>query len=368
MRFEISLIQLLTVCAVANGLVFSFLLLAKEDNRSANKFLALSIVSMCLTFTPFVLDEEIWNTYRWLAWMPFSLSYWIGPAVYFYVRILTTAQQFSTKDLWHFAPIVLNFLHSIYHLTLPYNPFPYFHHVAEMLESAAIISILIYSGISYRIISTYQAILLSRVSNIDAIDLGWLKRFFLVVIVSFTVILLFVIGTTLILGMEARYEWTAAKSAVMLFYGAILYWLSITGFRQAQLTSPPPIPEEKTSNGSPSTVIQNLTNVLTNEKLYRNPELSLQDLSTASSISERSISEAINNELSKNFYRYINDFRVDEVKSRLVDPQFGHLKILSIAEDAGFNSKATFNRIFKDYVGMTPQQYKSTRSAQQDRN
>ena len=94
-------------------------------------------------------------------------------------------------------------------------------------------------------------------------------------------------------------------------------------------------------------------------KLYRNPMLSLSDLSKVVDVSERVISNAINQELEKNFFQFINEYRVEEVKKRLKDPNNAHLKILSLAFDAGFNSKASFHRVFKSYTGQTPKDYKS---------
>ena len=102
-----------------------------------------------------------------------------------------------------------------------------------------------------------------------------------------------------------------------------------------------------------------LSTVIEQKKLYRNPELSLSDLSKSVDISERVISIAINQELGKNFFQFINEYRIGEVKERLKDPNNDHLKILSLAFDAGFNSKASFNRVFKSYTGQTPKDYKS---------
>ncbi len=59
----------------------------------------------------------------------------------------------------------------------------------------------------------------------------------------------------------------------------------------------------------------------------------------------------------KNFYSYINAFRVEEFKERVVSQKYTHLTILAIALDCGFNSKSTFNRIFKQATGITPNEF-----------
>jgi len=61
--------------------------------------------------------------------------------------------------------------------------------------------------------------------------------------------------------------------------------------------------------------------------------------------------------MGKNFYTLVNDYRIDEVKRRLVDPQYKNLTILAIAYDSGFNAKSSFNTIFKEKTGVTPSEY-----------
>ncbi len=362
---EISWIQLITIGAVINGFVFAFLLFEKRENRQANRFLSLTIFSMCLTFTPFILDISIWNTYMWLSWLPFSLAYWIGPAFYFYIKTLTEASfSFRKRDLWHFSPIVLNYIHSSYHaLATGKNPWPYFHHFAELLEAAAIISVMIYLILSFRLVKAYQRSLLNTISYTERIDLRWVNQFILITAGSFVLILIFVIAGMTLGGKFAPLQWTEPRAYLLLIYSGVLYWLSISGFKQAQthrISNVEQLDEQEPVRHSE--VIQKLQSEILANKLYRNPKLSLADLSQSVAISERAISDAINQQLGKNFFQFINEYRIEEIKERLKDPNNDHLKILSLAYDAGFNSKASFNRVFKAYTGQTPKDYKSENS------
>lgn len=348
-----------------NGFVFAFLLFEKNENRQANRFLSLTIFSMCLTFTPFILDVSIWNAYQWLTWLPFSLSYWIGPAFYFYIRTLTEASfSFRTKDLWHFSPIILNYFHGIYHVIVGgANPLPWLHYVSEFLESAAIISVIIYLIYSFRLVKSYQHQLLNNVSYTDMIDLRWVNQFIFVIAGSCVLILVFVIMSMIAGGKYSLREWDDPRAYAFLVYAGILYWLSVSGFKQAQTHRIIDLEEtgEQNYNGH-SEVIKKLNAAMEAHKLYRNPRLSLSDLSKVIDISERIISNAVNQELGKNFFQLINEYRVEEMKEQLKDPGNDHLKILSLAFDAGFNSKASFNRVFKSYTGQTPKEYKSANS------
>jgi AraC-like DNA-binding protein len=105
--------------------------------------------------------------------------------------------------------------------------------------------------------------------------------------------------------------------------------------------------------------LQQLLRMMDEKQLYRNSLLTLQDLADEMGISQHHLSQVINTQLGKNFYDFINGYRVDEIKSRLRDPKLHHLTILTIAFEAGFNTKSSFNSFFKKYTGLTPSQYRT---------
>jgi AraC-like DNA-binding protein len=77
------------------------------------------------------------------------------------------------------------------------------------------------------------------------------------------------------------------------------------------------------------------------------------------SISAHNLSEVINTQAGKNFYDFVNGYRVEAVMRRLRDPRYAHLTILALAEESGFNSKSTFNACFRRHTGLTPSQYRT---------
>jgi AraC-like DNA-binding protein len=99
-------------------------------------------------------------------------------------------------------------------------------------------------------------------------------------------------------------------------------------------------------------------------KPYLNPELSLQMLANQLDIPPHYLSQVINEQLGQNFFDFINSHRIEEVKARLLDPQYTHLTILAIAFDSGFNSKSAFNSAFKNQTGLTPSQFRTQHKKQ----
>lgn len=93
------------------------------------------------------------------------------------------------------------------------------------------------------------------------------------------------------------------------------------------------------------------------EKPYLNTSITLQDLADETSMSKHRVSELLNSQLGASFYDIINEYRVKEVIRLINEGKHEQHKLIHLAELAGFNSKATFNRIFKKVTNRTPSQY-----------
>ena len=102
-----------------------------------------------------------------------------------------------------------------------------------------------------------------------------------------------------------------------------------------------------------------LSEFMQSEKPYLNPDLTLQLLASQINITPHYLSQVINEQFKVNFFEYINQFRVEEVKARINNPKYKSFSLLGIAVDSGFNSKSAFNRVFKKFTNQTPSQYKS---------
>lgn len=103
-----------------------------------------------------------------------------------------------------------------------------------------------------------------------------------------------------------------------------------------------------------------LRNYLEQEKPYLDQKLSLHVLSERLHISPNTISRIINERLGQSFNDLINAYRLQEVKQKLIDPEHDHKTILALAFESGFQSKASFNRVFKKMEGKTPSEYKES--------
>ncbi len=108
--------------------------------------------------------------------------------------------------------------------------------------------------------------------------------------------------------------------------------------------------------------IQRLNYLFQVEKIHRNGRLTLDSLAERLALQPYQLSGIVNSRMGKTFTDLVSDFRIEEVKKRLADPAES-AAILHIAYDAGFGTKASFNRIFKKRTGLTPSEFKKKSAA-----
>jgi len=106
-----------------------------------------------------------------------------------------------------------------------------------------------------------------------------------------------------------------------------------------------------------------LLEVMEREKPFLDPEITLPKLAERLSIPLAHLSRVINERLGNNFYEFINHYRVQDAKRRLALPGSKQQKLIAVALDCGFNSVATFNRVFKELTGRTPSEYRKNPAA-----
>ncbi len=106
------------------------------------------------------------------------------------------------------------------------------------------------------------------------------------------------------------------------------------------------------------TYLNQLLKIMAEEKPYLDPELSLQTLAKRMEITKEDLSQVINEQLDRNFKNFINEYRIEEAKKKLLDPKEDQFVLMKIAFDVGFNSKSVFNASFKKFTGMSPSQYR----------
>jgi AraC-like DNA-binding protein len=134
------------------------------------------------------------------------------------------------------------------------------------------------------------------------------------------------------------------------------------GISQEPLLSTDPLPEQHYKKSAVDERMMDeyellLKTFMQKSRIFLEPEISLEDLAAKTNIPRHHLTQLLNERFKKNFYTFINEYRIEEAINRLRDPG-SDTSILSLAYDCGFNSKSSFNNYFKKITGLTPSMYR----------
>lgn len=370
--FHITLYDLAFLGAIFIGVTFALQLwFTKFTNRSANRFLALAVVTMVVWMVQLLFVDIKLDAYlpHW-HWMPMQFLLALGPLLYFYVLKITWPQNhFRWKDLLHFSPVILELVSFALETgesvrtgapTYATHAFQVLNPVLQLLIFISIITYLYKCNkLIWNFYHRLQPVLMDR----PLIEFRWLRRLLAATAVLWCLWLVF-----------AAIHYVAYRSQPSLqvyypfyiFFVVIIIWTAAAAFLKpqaalvAQLPAPskPPVPAEVRAKGAW------IKRAMEANRYYEDPELSLATLAEKLSMSPHELSKVINAVFKKGFNDFINEYRVADAARKMQDSAYDNMTLLGIAYEAGFNSKATFIRAFKQFTGKTPAEYKQEQEKQ----
>ncbi|MBW6498254.1 MAG: helix-turn-helix domain-containing protein [Bacteroidales bacterium] len=227
----------------------------------------------------------------------------------------------------------------------------------------------VYFWVTFMKINKIRKSILNNYSTTKDINLEWLKT----LIYIFGLIWSALIITAVIHHVFHYFSMTFCTDGLFLSLSAFIILVGFFGLRQKEIFTrfqEPDIefvtdPKVKYQNIPLSETemadyIAKINGIMEQKKPYLDPELTLPALAALIDIPSYQLSRVINEKFGRNFFDFINGYRVNEVKEKINDPAFQNLSILGIAFECGFNSKSAFNRIFKKMTGLTPSEYKKS--------
>jgi AraC-like DNA-binding protein len=357
---------------------FFLILLLSKKNKANYDWLLAAWLSIIL-FHIIVFNISFHNPYTFLLEISSALVFLNGPILWLYTKnLFRKTSFFKGYHLIHFLPFILNLA-----IILPYifqhTLAPFSDMVRGLLAWAKLVSILVYCLLAAAEIRHSQRVAEDNLSNTEAFHVKWLQLAIYAVIMVWCIgVISQVIFQAGIFGLSSDMEDLAINVAVSIFVVVMGYY----GFKQAPVfvadhsfsVKADPLQEESDGQGAanpeveryrksaitPGDVLQYagmLENLMQKEKLFTDPELSLNKLAGHLNISPNHLSQVINQHYKKNFYEFVNTYRVEEVIRMLQPDALKNSTMLGIGLDAGFNSKASFNRYFKKHTGKTPSDY-----------
>ncbi len=363
--FDVKLTALIVVLDFGSLILLAMLNFTNplKVNRIANRYFGMFL----LLWSSFFFDEIFFLLFSvepegvWQMLLRFVQYF--GP-MFFYFSIV-----FYSNPTVKFSKIVLP------HLLLPLIfltglCFYYFHESTFDWLNDALISLLLgqtlfYSLLSWYKIRVHQKRVLLYSSNIHEIDLFWLER----LIIGVCILILAVIFYNVFFYQKSLNVFMSSIQLLIIYFVAYysLRQKEIFPFSEASRSEILSIQEQgdfeetkKKIVSDEEIVIQKsrLHKFMLKEKPYIDPEINLVKLADMFGITPHKLSYIINSGFNRNFFNFINGYRVDEAKVLLLNPKMDQYSILGIAYESGFNSKTSFNSTFKNITGLTPTEFK----------
>ena len=396
----------------AQGVLLAGVLAAHRSNRTANRLLAVLVAA----FTVYLIAAVYYSTglirvHPHVFGISYPLPWVFGPLVYLYAVAASDRNwRFRTRDWLHFVPVIVVeiVLVPTYLMSGP-EKLEFYDRlqagnvpaIIRLLDPTKFVSGLAYSLATVAFLRRHRRRIENSYSNTERVNLLWLLW------LSGAALAIWLIA---LMGKGAGIVPDAllnrADDLVSLGIALVVYGIGYMGLRQPEIfrydgPQPPETGSARQESSSPaeppvaiatrpalveaddsreardgqleryeryersglgqaeaSALKTALLTLMMKEHPYRDPDLTLPNLAERLDTTPHKLSEVLNTELGQTFYDFINKYRVDDVRRRLAESRSKNLNVLTVAMDAGFASKSTFNQVFKKQTGQTPSTYR----------
>jgi AraC-like DNA-binding protein len=373
------LLDFLTVAEFAQAILLIFILLIMEKNKKANIFFGAFLFILSSNFFSFYLSR---SDIKILTFTTAALSVpgisILGTLIYLYALFMTgLLEKFRIRYLAHFVIYFINFVlftTAVYNIKGASFESETFKKTIFIILSIGFVNSIVYMVYTLVILKRYYKKIENYYSDIEKMNLNWVMK---ITSLSFIVLAFWCISFWFtLLGIISKSPVNMAFIIIMFiiinFITAFYLINQPEIFKQnlemnREIDDEPEIKSaaEKYAKQSVDERMQDeymmkLNSFMDMNKPYLDENITIKDISHFTGIPSHHLSIVINNRLNKNFYTFINEYRIRESQEILKNPENSDASILSIAFKSGFNSKSTFNSTFKKITGLTPSEYRES--------
>jgi AraC-like DNA-binding protein len=357
-----------TLLAIGVGfaVAVALLLATTRDNRVANRLLAALLLVFALKLVPYMLGfAGYYDAYPWLSFAPFGIGLAAGPLLYLHVVRLTSPAL--PAGWWrHLLPGVVQFAYRAVMFVQSqatkdaWNERVHRDWIDPAETLLELVSLAVYLWLALRAYRTYQGWLDAHLSNREQFRITWLRN------VLFGFVGMWPVWAAYeLLSYGIGFDYFQ-RFPLYVCFTVLVFHLGLEGWRHAGTAYPLPRPAPQDPPDEPQAAEppgrdwaaqgRAWMDRVAAEGWWRDPELGLERLAQLLGTNTSYLSRALNEGLGVSFNDAINRLRVDAVCTalRAGSPQ----PVLTLAFEAGFNSKSSFNRCFKALTGTTPTRFR----------
>ena len=372
-------LSILSLIAAGQGFFLALILAGRKQNSLANHILAVAMVLFSFELlTTFYHGSGLDQRFPHLIGTTYGFPFLYSPVFLLYAQALTGSfRRLSASQAAHFLPFLIVTAYTIPFYAMsgvdkilvlddpagsPWSDRLFFiDHLKFAYSLVYLVAILV-------VISRHRRRVRDRFSSLDKVNLDWLRFLAYGGFVTWLVALAFYLFG--LFGSRPDFDPIEGYSdLVSLVIAAYVYAIGYLGLRQPEIFGS--VVASNSDDAAPIAYVKSgmdesqareiesrMLDLMETASPYRDPELTLPQLADRLGISPHNLSQVINSRLGVNFYDFINGYRIEEVKRRIRDDKASSLTLLSMGLDAGFNSKSSFNAVFKKMAGCTPSEFR----------
>jgi len=363
-----SILNGILIFGTIQAVFFSLLFITKKNKELPDKIIAVWLFFLAVNIATIFSVKFIDNGFLKLCQVSFTLIH--GAFLYLYASKLTIENaKFHKTDFLHFVPFLIAITIGLLTNNHEFNK-------QEVINSIAITGII--SGIIYSVLVIYHLIKHSKkikdnFSFTEKVNLNWLTNLTIGIFIIW-------LGGSLVGVLMRFFQYNIPIVWVFTVIPIFIFYIGFYGIKQNIIYSPNTKYTSKKTNLltnsnskkhekykkstlqelSMKSINDKLIYTMEKERLFLNPTLSLSDLSECLKTPAHHITQTLNEYTKQSFYDFVNYYRVKEFKEKVFAPENSSFSLLGIALDCGFNSKSSFNRIFKKHTGQSPSEYKNS--------
>lgn len=385
---HVGIVDLLIFLGVFQGLLLSWFFIKNSDNtRKANMFQGLLLISLSLA----IFEEWLNGTgyivrVLWLTNFSESLNFVFGPLLYLYV-IFSLNPEERKKTLVHFIPFFFWFLYMFLAFIQPdeykYNSYVETKHpdwgylevrsqvpddplgIREYVNQLMVLQMVAYFIVTIVVLNKKFRLTKQSLFRTDNELLVILRN----TLIHFMVIIGILIITKLYFGMTSDVGNNIVASYItFMIYATSYQILNRSDFfdRPGSFFSFPQMKYQKSSlsDDSKELILKKILREMEDNRYFTNNLASLSGLSKQINESSHHVSQVINEKMNKSFFELLAVYRVEYARTLIGKDKDSLLTVEDLAEMVGYNSKSSFNIVFKKYTGLTPSEYRKSTSSQ----
>ncbi|MBP2831126.1 AraC family transcriptional regulator [Aquimarina sp. U1-2] len=345
-------------------LLFIYVFSSKK-RKVINTYVALLILVLVIGLSGRIvyISGFFGDNYRWVIFSEFA-TLLFGATIYLFTRSSLLKKPFSYKELRHYIPAILyNALVTVIFI-LPSDEV-----LQERIESREQFRYtLIFIAVGLLVNMTYWVlsfrIFLRFKKNIqNELSYSIKSQFFLNFLIAIGFCMLCWLGLFIYWILGFQFLTKSSWQIVWISIALIILFLTFYSIKEPQLfkvtelIAPKKYTQSKLSNEELDTLKSQLDHLMIQRKPYLNRKLLKSELAEMLGVSNPEIARLLNERIGMNFFEYVNYYRIKEFIALAKTEDAKHITFYGLAQEAGFNSKTTFNKSFKDLMGTTPKEY-----------